>query len=135
VPVPGVKIGLANIVTVFIIYTLGWREAGAVLLVRIFLSSLIFGSFVSMLYSLSGAILSFAVMLGIKKTDFFSLVGVSVFGGVFHNVGQIICAGFILGTGTVIAYLPVLLISGIIGGVAVGVLGGLLTVKLEKILK
>ena len=131
--VPGVKIGLANVVTVFLLYSFGWREAGAVSLVRIFLSALLFGSFVSMLYSLSGAALSFVFMLIAKRIKCFSQIGVSVLGGVMHNVGQIICAVIILDTVTVAAYLPILLISGVIGGIVVGILGGIVGQRLEKL--
>ena len=135
VPIPAVKIGLANIVTVFLLYAFSWREAALVSFLRISLSSILFGSAVSMLYSLSGAILSFLVMLLLKKVNLFSCIGVSVVGGVFHNVGQIICASFILGTATVAVYLPVLLLSGVLGGIAVGSLGGLLIVKIKKFIR
>jgi heptaprenyl diphosphate synthase len=135
VPIPAVKIGLANVVTVFLLYTFGWKEAGAVSLVRIGLSSILFGSPVSMLYSLSGAVLSFLLMLLFKRLKLFSTIGVSIVGGVFHNVGQIICAAFILGTATIVVYLPVLLISGVVGGIAVGSLGGLLVLKIKKYIR
>jgi heptaprenyl diphosphate synthase len=135
VPIPAVKIGLANVVTVFLLYTFGWKEAGAVSLVRIGLSSILFGSPVSMLYSLSGAVLSFLLMLLFQRLKLFSAIGVSIVGGVFHNVGQIICAAFILGTATIVVYLPVLLISGVIGGIAVGSLGGLLVLKIKKYIR
>ena len=131
VAVPGVKIGLSNVVTVFLIYIYGWREAGCVSFVRVALSSVLFGSPVSFIYSLSGAVLSFAVMVLMKKLGFFSEIGVSVLGGVFHNVGQIIVACLIMENAAIAAYLPPLLISGTLAGVAVGTLAGVLTVKLK----
>lgn len=131
VAVPGVKIGLSNIVTVFLLYSYGWREAGSVSLIRVVLSSILFGSFVSLLYSISGAVLSFLVMLGLKKTNWFSVVGVSVAGGVFHNAGQIACACIVMENAAIASYLPPLIISGTVAGVAVGLLSGILTKKLK----
>ena len=131
VAVPGVKIGLSNIVTVFLLYSYGWREAGSVSLIRVVLSSILFGSFVSLLYSISGAVLSFLVMLGLKKTNWFSVVGVSVAGGVFHNAGQIASACLIMENAAITSYLPPLIISGTAAGVAVGILSGILTKKLK----
>lgn len=131
VAIPGVKVGLSNIVTVFLIYTYGWREAGAVSLIRVVLSSLLFSSFVGLLYSLSGALLSFILMLIMKKTGLFSVIGVSVVGGVSHNAGQIICACFVMENAAISYYLPPLIISGVIAGVAVGILSGIITEKLK----
>ncbi len=131
VAVPGVKIGLSNIVTVFLLYTYGAREAGGVSLIRVTLSSLLFGQAVSFIYSLSGAALSFAAMVVMKKLQVFSTVGVSVLGGVFHNAGQIIAACIIMENGAISIYLVPLIISGVIAGVAVGIVAGLLTVKLK----
>lgn len=131
VAVPGVKIGLSNIVTMFLLYTYGWREAGAVSMVRVVLSSFIFGSVVSLMYSLSGAVFSFIIMLVLKKVGIFSELGVSVAGGVFHNVGQIVCACIIMENAAIASYLPPLIISGTLAGIAVGILAGLLTKKLK----
>lgn len=129
--VPGVKIGLSNIVTVFLIYTIGPLPAAGVAIVRIILSSLLFSSPVSLIYSFAGAILSFLVMVLLKRIGFFSCVGVSVTGGVMHNVGQIIAAAFVLGTAEIVYYLPVLIISGTLSGVAVGAVSGLLIKRLD----
>lgn len=133
VAVPGVKIGLSNIVTVFLIYKLGIREAASVSIIRIVLSSLLFGSFVSLIYSLSGAVLSFVSMLAVKKIDRFSSVGVSVVGGVMHNAGQIIAACVIMETAALSLYLPPLIVSGIVAGIAVGLLAGLLLLRLKNL--
>ena len=132
--VPGVKIGLSNIVTVFLIYTLGPIPAASVAIVRILLSTLLFSSPISLIYSFSGAILSFIFMIIFKKLGFFSIIGVSVVGAVMHNAGQIIAAVFILGTAEIVYYLPILIISGVLSGIAVGAAGGALTKRLEKIL-
>lgn len=134
VAIPGIKIGLANTVTVFLLYKLGWKEAAAVSLVRVALSSLLFGSAASLFYSASGALLSFAVMLIIKILPLFSEISVSIVGGVFHNVGQIICACIIMENSGIVTYLPPLLISGTVAGIAVGALAALLLKKLEKII-
>ncbi len=131
VAVPGVKMGLSNIVTVFLLYTYGAREAGGVSFARVLLSSMLFGQAVSLIYSLSGAVLSFAVMLTVKKLGFFSPIGVSVLGGVFHNIGQVIAASLIMENAAIAIYLVPLVISGVIAGIAVGVLAGILTVKLK----
>lgn len=134
VAIPGVKIGLSNIVTVFLLYRLGWREAAGVSLIRVVLSSLLFGSAATLIYSLFGAVLSFLSMLAIRKIPLFSEIGVSVIGGIFHNVGQIIAAIIMLKTAGIIVYLPVLLISGTLAGAVVGIVSGMLIVKLKNII-
>lgn len=131
VAVPGVKIGLSNIVTVFLIYTLGKRDAAAVSAVRVSLSSLLFGSAVSFLYSLSGALLSYLLMILSKRLLPFGTVGVSVLGGVAHNVGQVAAAILIMENAYIAYYLPPLLISGVLAGVLVGAAAGILTARLK----
>ena len=133
--VPGVKLGLANIVTVFVLYTYGAREAGAISLLRVFLSSLLFGSFVSLLYSLFGAVFSFAVMFFAKRFLPFSALGVSVLGALMHNAGQVLCACIIMESAALAVYFIPLSVSGILAGVAVGVLAGIITNRLSRILK
>ena len=134
VAIPGVKIGLANIVTLFLIYTLGELPAAGVSLVRVVLSSLLFSSPVSMIYALSGAVLSFVTITLLKRFTPFSVVGVSVAGAVLHNVGQIIAAAFVLGAAEIVYYLPVLIISGTIAGVGVGLISGFLIKRLAPII-
>ena len=131
IAVPGIKIGLSNIVTVFLLYIYGWREAGCVSLVRVSLSALLFGSAVSFIYSLSGAALSFIVMILFKKLPAFSEVGVSVAGGVSHNAGQILCACLIMENAKITAYLPPLVISGTVAGAVIGIISGILVKKLR----
>ena len=131
VAIPGVKVGLANIAVIFALYKMGWREALAVSLVRVALVALLFGSVVSLAYSTAGAILSLAVMILLRKTGVFTEVAVSVVGGITHNVGQILVAFLLLDTGVVFYYLPFLLVSGIIAGIAVGVASSLLVKKIK----
>ena len=120
VAIPGMKIGLANIAIVFALYTLGFRSALAVSLIRVVLSALLFGSAVSALYSLAGALISLAGMALLKKSNLFGVTGTSVFGAVLHNLGQIAVAWLILKTGALVYYLPFLLFSAVAGGVVIG---------------
>ena len=135
VAVPGVKLGLSNIATVFALYTLGAPAAVTVSVLRVLLSALLFGNFVSLLYSISGAALALAFMLLLKRISVFSTVGVSVAGGVAHNAGQIIAACFVMENAAIAVYLPPLVISGTLAGVAIGAASGVLVKKTEKILK
>lgn len=129
--VPGVKIGLANIATVFALYTLGPIAAAIVSILRVLLSALLFGNAVALIYSLSGAALSLIFMIIIRRVGIFSAVGVGVVGGVMHNAGQIIAAALILGTAAIASYLPVLVISGTLAGIIVGGAAGLLAARLK----
>lgn len=121
VGIPGVKLGLANIVIVFALYRLKPSEAFLINIVRIVLVSFLFGNLSVMLYSLAGGVASFAAMVVLKKTDKFSIYGVSIAGGVFHNAGQLITAMLVLETVSLIYYGPVLLISGLITGLVIGI--------------
>ena len=125
--VPGVKLGLANLVVIFTLYKLGPRQAAAVSLVRVLLVTFTFGNAFSFAYSLAGAALSFAVMVLLKRTGKFSLLGVSIAGGVCHNIGQILVAMAVLGTKELIWYLPALLVAGTVAGVCIGAAGALVT--------
>jgi heptaprenyl diphosphate synthase len=132
VAVPGVKMGLSNIATVFALYSLGWPYAIIVSVVRVFLSSLLFGNFVSLIYSLSGAALALALMILLKKLDRFSTVGVSVAGGVGHNAGQIIAACIVMENAAISLYIIPLIISGTISGVLIGLVAGNLVERVKK---
>lgn len=132
VAVPGVKIGLSNIATVFALYALGWPYAICVSVVRVLLSALLFGNFVSLIYSLSGAALALLAMILLKKLDIFSSVGVSVAGGICHNAGQIIAACLVMETAAISLYLIPLVISGTIAGVVIGVIAGNLVDRVKK---
>jgi len=122
--VPGVKLGLANVIVLFVLYKFRPGEAFVLVLLKCFLTSVFAASFTALAYSLCGSLLSFAAMLVLVKMSkgFFSTVGVSVIGAVCHNLGQITAASLILGSFFVVAYLPVLLISGVITGALVGII-------------
>lgn len=130
--VPGVKLGLANIVVIFALYRLGKVEAFVISVLRVLLMTFMFGNAFALMYSLSGAILSFAVMLLLLKTGRFSPVGVGIGGGVSHNIGQILCAMVLLETKQIIYYLPVLFVSGAIAGIAIGVISGILIDRIKQ---
>ena len=131
VAIPGIKVGLANIAVIFVLYKFGIKEAIAVSAVRVLLVSVLFGSPVSLVYSISGAVLSLTVMFLIKKFTPLTELTVSVAGGITHNIGQIAAASVMLGTNVVVYYLPFLLLSGTVAGVAVGIAGGLLVKKVK----
>ncbi len=124
--IPGVKIGLANLVVMVALYTIGSKNAFMLSVVRVLLVSLTFGNFAMMLYSMAGALLSFVVMFVARRSKKFSITGVSVLGGVFHNVGQIIVAIFVLETSKLVYYLPVLIIVGTITGMVIGLVAGMI---------
>ncbi len=124
--VPGIKLGLANIAVIFALYKLGAKEAVLVSLVRIVWIAILFGNVLTLAYSVAGAALSLTLMILLKRADRFSVVGVSVVGGIMHNTGQILVAMLIMETAQIVYYLPVLCISGIAAGVAVGVVSALL---------
>lgn len=133
--VPGAKLGLANLVIIVALYTLGARDAFLLSVIRIVLVGFTFANLAMMIYSLAGGCLSYAAMVIAKKTDRLSMTGVSVLGGVFHNIGQILVAMAVLETESLLYYLPVLLIAGIASGVAIGVLGAMVTKRLGRILQ
>ena len=122
--VPGIKLGLANLIIVIVLYKTDWREALLLSVVRIILAGFIFGSLFSIIYSLAGGILSLAVMALLKRTDRFSVAGISIAGGVCHNIGQLIVAMVVVETYQVGYYLPVLLIAGLITGAVIGAIAG-----------
>ena len=117
--IPGMKLGLANLAVLFILEKYTWKEAVLVSVVRI---GFMFGNLFSILYSLAGAALSLAVMTFMKNKSGFSILGISVAGGVSHNIGQLIIAGLITMTSGLIYYAPALLISGVITGLLIGTL-------------
>lgn len=122
--IPGIKLGLPNIAIIFILYRIGFGEAAAVSFVRIVAVSLLFGNVMTFAYSVAGAALSLAAMALLKRLDLFSIIGVSVAGGVLHNVGQILMAMLLLGTAELGYYLIVLAVTGTISGIFVGLCGG-----------
>lgn len=129
--VPGMKLGLANLAVVIALYFYGWREALTVNALRIILSGLLFGNLFSILFSLSGALISFLCMVSARKLGL-SLYGVSMAGGVFHNVGQLLIAAFIVQTVEIGYYAPFLLTAGLVTGLLIGVLGKELLHRMPK---
>lgn len=133
--IPGVKLGLANLVTIVGLYTIGVRGTIAVSLTRIVLVGFTFGNMFSMVYGLAGWALSILLMILCKKGGWFSQIGVSIVGGIGHNVGQICVASFVVRTTGVFYYLPVLLIAGTIAGMLIGLLGGIIAERIKRITK
>ena len=131
VAIPGVKVGLANIAVIFALYKMGWREAISVSVIRVFLVALLFGSVVSLAYSIAGAVISLSLMILLKKLGIFTEVAVSVVGGITHNIGQILIAFLLLETKVVFYYLPFLMVSGVIAGIAVGIASALLIKRIK----
>ena len=126
IAIPGIKLGLANIVVLVCLYTLGERYAFLINCTRIVLAALLFGSVFSALYALAGGLVSFAVMALLKRADAFSVCGVSMAGGVFHNLAQLTVAGFLVESAQVFYYFPVLLLSGMATGIGIGILATLI---------
>jgi heptaprenyl diphosphate synthase len=131
--VPGMKLGLTNVVVLFALYHMGEKSALAVNLLRIFLVALLFGNGMSLAYSVAGGLLSGLVMILLKKTGKFRIVTVSVAGSVSHNIGQILVAMALLGTTSIAWYLLVLWFTGIASGLLIGFVGGELCRRLENI--
>lgn len=121
VGIPGVKLGLPNLVVVLLLYSYGKREALSVNLLRILLTGFLFGNLYSILYALAGALFSFCVMDVVKRTGVFSIAGVSISGGVSHNIGQILVAMFVVESFAPAFYLPFLLIAGAVTGFLIGI--------------
>lgn len=131
--IPGMKAGLPNLVTVFLLYRVGWKETALVSLLRAALAALLFGNLQTLVFSLAGAAVSLTGMILLKKTGLFSPLAVSVTGGVLHNVGQIAAACLWTGNVLVVSYFPVLLFSGIAAGAVIGLAAGLLLNRLRKV--
>lgn len=132
VSVPGIKPGLANIVILAALYLLGGRQAAAVAVIRVLLAGFTFNNISMMIYSFGGVFVSFILMLLLKWTGRFEIAGVSVAGGVGHNIGQILVAYLILGR-AVVYYLPALMIGGIFSGLFVGILGAIIVKRMKRI--
>ncbi len=117
-PIPGIKLGLSNIVILFALYKMDKSSAFFIMLIKVLTTSLLFSGLNVFWYSFFGGLLSLIAMLGFKK--FFSVSGISMIGGVCHNVGQLLVAAFMMQTKAVFVYLPTLLISGVIVGFITG---------------
>lgn len=123
--IPGIKLGVANIVTVIALYKFGPKDALTVSIVRVLIAGLLFNGIFGACYAMAGAIVSLVGMIFLRKTGVFSVVGVSMAGGVLHNVGQLLVAAALIEDLKIFFYFPVLLFSGIIAGIAVGIAAAL----------
>lgn len=131
--IPGVKLGLANLVIVIALYKIPVKEVYLLSVVRVLLSGVLFGNYFSILYSLAGGLLSLTVMALIKRREDFSVMGVSVAGGVFHNIGQLIVAMAVVETFSISYYIPVLLVAGVITGLVIGLISDHMLKRLVNI--
>ena len=131
--IPGIKLGIANLVIIISLYYLGSKYAFSVNLVRILIAGLLFNGLFGALYSLAGALLSFTVMALLRKTGIFSITGVSIAGGVSHNMGQLLVAAFLIDSLKIFAYFPVLIFSGIISGAVIGIISYLILKRLPAV--
>ena len=130
--IPGIKLGIANIVTVIALYKFGWKQAASVSVIRIVIAGFLFNGLFGALYSLAGATVSLIGMVLLKKTDRFSVTGVSMAGGVLHNLGQLLVASALISDLRIFFYFPVLLFSGIASGIAIGVTAQITLRMLKK---
>lgn len=133
--VPGMKLGLTNIVVVVSLYMLGEKEALIINIVRILIVSMTFGNAFSLMYSIAGALLSFVVMIMCYRFTSFNTMAISIAGGIAHNIGQILVAMFVFDTTKILYYLPFLWFSGIVAGAIIGIVSGLTIQRLPKIYK
>lgn len=130
--IPGMKLGLANIVIVILLYCMGPKEAYGVSVARVILAGFLFGNLFSILYSLAGALLSLTVMLLLKKTEKFQILSISAVGGVCHNIGQLFIAAWTVENLNIFYYLPVLLIAGLITGIVIGLISQKIVVRIRN---
>lgn len=130
--IPGVKLGLANLAVLLALYRYGWKEALILNVTRVFLSGFLFGNLFMIMYSLAGALCSFLIMCILKRTRGFSMMGISMAGGVCHNIGQILVAYFVTKTAGIAFYFPVLLAAGLATGLVIGLLAREVTKYLGK---
>jgi len=129
---PAVKMGLPNIIIIFVLYRLGVKEAVCVSFLRLILVTLLFGNLVMLAYSVAGATLSITSMAILKRFNCFSAVGISVVGAVLHNLGQILMAILLLGTTAIGFYFPVLIVTGTVAGILVGVSASILQKRIKN---
>lgn len=130
--IPGVKLGIANIVTVIALYKLSIKHAAIVSFIRIMVAGFLFSGLFGAIYSLAGATVSLIGMIFLKKTGRFSIAGVSMAGGVLHNLGQLLVASFLIKDLRIFFYFPILLFSGLASGIAIGIAATLIMRVLPK---
>ena len=132
--IPGIKLGLANLIVLIILYMDMPKEAIMVSTARIILMGILFGSLSSMIYAFAGGMLSFLGMFLLRRFNGFSPIGVSCFGGIIHNVGQLMVASLIIRTNIFAFYIPYLLLSGLVTGLLIGVIGNTVLNRYSKLL-
>ena len=128
---PGIKLGLANIAVVFALYKLGVKEGAIISIIRVILTSILFGSVVSFWYALAGATFSLVIMILLKKLTDLTCVTVSTVGGISHNVAQICVASILFDTNLLVYYLPFLLVAGVVAGIVIGTASALLVNRIK----
>lgn len=133
--IPGVKLGLANFAVILALYLLGYKDALLINIIRIIIIGAFFGNLFSICFSIAGALFSFLFMAILRKTESVSMITVGIVGGVAHNIGQIIVASFVVETYSVITYLPILIVSGIITGTAIGMMAHIIYKRTAHLLK
>ena len=133
VPIPGIKLGLANLIVIIAIYKLGFRYAFVINCVRIFTAGLLFTGVFGVIYSMAGGIMSIIIMYVLYKTGLFSMVGISMAGGVAHNFGQLATACIIMSNIRLMSYFSVLLFAGMISGVLIGIVAYMVMGKLPHL--
>jgi heptaprenyl diphosphate synthase len=131
--IPGVKLGIVNIIIIFVFYTLGWKEALTISVIRIFVVGFLFGNLYSILFSLAGGVLSFLVMLILKKFHFHILT-VSIAGGITHNLGQLLIASFVVQVYSLMYFMPIMIVAGVAAGAVIGYLGHLAIKRLAYLM-
>ncbi len=132
--IPGIKLGLANLVVLLVLYTMGAKEAAAVSFLRIILTGFLFGNMFAILYSLAGGLLSFLVMWLLKRMEL-HMVFVSVTGGISHNIGQLFVAALVVENYNILFYIPVLFIAGLFTGLLIGILSQEVVVRLKDVIR
>ncbi len=132
VPIPGVRLGIANTIIIIILYSNALKSAFVVNITRIIVSGVLFGGISGIIYGLAGGALSLCAMYAAKKSSSFGIIGVSIFGGVFHNIGQICIAALVVWNAKLFYYIPILIISGVITGIIIGMLAGGVIKRINK---
>lgn len=129
--VPGMKVGLANIVIIFAMYVMNAKSAAILSLIRILLVSFTFGNLYSLMYSVAGAVLSLLIMILLKKMQSFSVIGVSLAGAVMHNIGQVIVAAVTIDSVDIMYILPILTIVAVVTGIVIGLVSSIVIKRLQ----
>ena len=131
--IPGIKLGVANIISLYVLYTSGVKESFIVLFLRILMTGFLFGNMFGIIYSLSGGILSLIIMSFLYRINIFTMSGVSIIGGVFHNIGQLIIAMIIVDNLNLVFYFPILMISGIVTVLLVGIAANIIYIRVSGV--